>query len=67
MQNQNNQMEQMKQINTEMKTEEEFDLTGFIEYIFKDGLREQKRELISCLNTKLYLENRIVTTKEQKG
>jgi len=44
--------------------DEYFDLTGFIEYIFRDGSRKQKRDLISCTEAELYLENRTLTTKE---
>jgi len=61
MQDQNN---QNNQIRTETEIGEKFDLTGFIQYIFKDGTREQKRELIGCLNTTIYLENRITTIRE---
>lgn len=53
------------QIGTEVEIEQGFDLTKFIEYIFKEGTKEQKRELIGCLNTTIYLENRVVTTREQ--
>lgn len=44
--------------------ETDIDLTDFISYIFQKGSRIQKHELINCLNKSLYLENRIVTTKE---
>ena len=59
-----NQNTDNNQIGTEIEIEQGFDLTKFIEYIFKEGTKEQKRELIGCLNTTPYLENRLVTTKE---
>lgn len=45
------------------KTELKIDLSGFIRYILQDGTKEQKRELISCLNTTIYLENRELIVK----
>ena len=53
------------QIGTEIEIEQGFDLTKFIEYIFKEGTKEQKRELIGCLNMTPYLENRMVATKAE--
>lgn len=41
----------------------EIDLPDFIKYIFQNGTREQKRELISCLNTTIYIKNREVIIK----
>ncbi len=40
------------------------DITDFINYIFQKGSRTQKHELINCLNTTLYLENRTISIKE---
>lgn len=34
----------------------------FSEYIFEKGTREEKRELIGCLNTIFYLKDRKITT-----
>ena len=35
----------------------------FINYILQEGTKEQKRELISCLNRTIYLENKQVLIK----
>lgn len=35
----------------------------FIKYIFQEGTKEQKRELIDCLNTTIYLQNKRVIIK----
>lgn len=43
--------------------EQKIDLSDFIRYIFQDGTRKQKRELISCLNTTIYLKNRELIIK----
>jgi len=34
------------------------DLRRFAEYILKEGSRDDKRELLSCLNTKIYLKDK---------
>lgn len=39
------------------------DLRSFAKYILQEGSREEKRELLSCLKTKLYLKDRHVLTK----
>jgi len=59
-----NQDDQEGNTEVNMELDDSFDLTGFIEYIFRDGSREQKRDLIGCIKAELYLENRIITTKE---
>jgi hypothetical protein len=42
---------------------EAINMQKFIEHIFEKGSREEKRELISCLNaTTLYLKNREICT-----
>jgi len=45
------------------KIEPKIDLSGFIRYILQNGTKEQKRELIGCLNTTIYLENRELIIK----
>lgn len=47
---------------TEERTE--IDLPDFIKYIFQNGTREQKRELISCLNGTIYTKNRQLYIKQ---
>lgn len=44
--------------NNQTDTEVEFNLTGFIHYIFQEGAREQKRELIGCLNTTISVKEK---------
>ncbi len=39
-------------------------LPGFIRYIMQEGTREEKRELVSCLNAELYIQDRTVITKD---
>jgi len=41
----------------------QIDLTGFIQYIFQDGSKEQKRELISCLNRIIYIKDKKIYTE----
>ena len=41
----------------------EFNITGFIEYIFRDGTREQKRELIGCLNRTICIKDKKIYTE----
>jgi hypothetical protein len=36
----------------------------FINYIFQEGTKEQKRELIGCLNTTIYLQDKQVIIKQ---
>lgn len=42
------------------QTEPDFDLTGFIHYIFQEGTKEQKRELIGCINATIYIKEKRV-------
>ncbi len=42
------------------ETEPDFDLTGFIRYIFQEGTKEQKRELIGCINATIYIKEKRV-------
>lgn len=37
---------------------EQASIKNFVRYIFQDGTREEKRELLSCLDTTLYLSNK---------
>ncbi len=39
------------------------DLRSFAKYILQEGSREEKRELLLCLKTKLYLKDRHILTK----
>lgn len=39
------------------------DLRSFAKYILQEGSREEKRELLSCLKTKLYLKDRHILTE----
>lgn len=41
------------------------DIRNYAKYILADGSREEKRELLSCLKTKLYLKNRTIFTENQ--
>ncbi len=49
--------------NNQPETEPEFNLTSFIHYIFQEGTREQRRELVSCVDYKIYIENKKVFIK----
>lgn len=51
----------MQDQNNPDEIQPEFDITGFIEYIFRDGTREQKRELVRCKNADIYLLNKQIT------
>ncbi len=42
------------------------DLRSFAKYILQEGSREEKRELLSCLKTKLYLKDRHILTELPK-
>jgi len=48
----------MQDQNNPTETQQEFDLTGFIEYVFRDGTREQKRELIGCLDKTICIKQK---------
>jgi DNA invertase Pin-like site-specific DNA recombinase len=48
---------------TDEETKKEVDLTEFIRYILQDGTKEQKRELISCLNKTIYLKDKELVVK----
>jgi DNA invertase Pin-like site-specific DNA recombinase len=48
----------MQDQNDSKEIQPDFDPTGFIEYIFRDGIREQKRELIGCLNKTIYIKEK---------
>jgi hypothetical protein len=39
---------------------ESISLKKFVEHIFERGSREEKRELIDCLNATFYLKDRVV-------
>lgn len=41
----------------------EVNIKKFIEYIFKEGSRDDKRDLLNSLQTTLYLRNRKITTQ----
>lgn len=43
--------------------DQEVDIQKFIEYIFKEGSRDDKRELLNSLQTTLYLKDRKITTQ----
>lgn len=51
-------MQDRNDLNNPTEIQPDFDLTGFIEYIFRDGTREQKRELISCLNRTICIKQK---------
>ena len=36
---------------------------GFVRYVFKNGTRPEKRELVSCLGPGLYLKDRRVLSE----
>ena len=36
------------------------DVKAYAKYVLKDGGRDEKRELLSCLKTKLYIKDRKV-------
>jgi len=44
----------------EDETALDFDLTGFIHYIFQEGTKEQKRELIGCFNATICIKEKRV-------
>lgn len=46
------------------QSENELISPDFINYVFQNGTKEQKRELISCLNATLYLENKQIIIKQ---
>ncbi len=41
------------------------DIRNYAKYILADGSREEKRELLSCLKTKLYLKDQTILTENQ--
>lgn len=41
----------------------EFDLTGFVQYVLKDGTRDQKRELVGCLKQTTYIKQKQIYTQ----
>ena len=41
----------------------QINLPGFIRYIMQEGTKEEKRELVSCLNTDLFIQDRQVIMK----
>lgn len=43
--------------------EMEINLPGFIRYIMQEGTREEKRELVGCIKSELYIQDRTVITK----
>lgn len=45
------------------EAEPEINLTEFINYIFRQGTKEQKRELISCLEAEIYLKDKQIYIK----
>lgn len=49
------------------EVEPEINLTEFINYIFKQGTKEQKRELIGCLEAEIYLKDRQIYIDKQTG
>lgn len=51
-------------INDDQDKKPKVNLPGFIRYIMQEGTREEKRELVSCLNTELYIQDRAVITKD---
>lgn len=54
----------MQKQGSSTETRPEFNLTGFIQYIFKDGTREQKRELVGCLNQTIYIKQKQIYTQQ---
>ncbi|MEI7690823.1 MAG: hypothetical protein WCI63_04345 [bacterium] len=42
------------------------DLKTYAKYVLTDGSRDEKRELLSCLNTKIYVNNRKLYTNLEK-
>ncbi len=46
------------------QSENELIPPDFIKYIFQEGTKEQKRELIGCLNTTIYLQDKQVIIKQ---
>ncbi len=53
----------MQDQNDQTETQPEFNITGFIQYIFRDGTREQKRELTSCLNRTICIKEKKIYTE----
>jgi len=55
-------MQNQNQTNEENDNEnsKDFDPTGFINYIFQDGNKEQKRELISCVKATISIKEKLV-------
>jgi hypothetical protein len=51
-------MQDQNSTNDSAEIEPKFDLTGFIEYIFRDGTREQKGKLVGCLNRAICLKGK---------
>lgn len=48
-------------LNTENQAEKpKVNLPGFVRYIMQEGTKEEKREIVSCLGTELYIKNRAV-------
>ncbi|MBM2820495.1 MAG: recombinase, partial [Candidatus Berkelbacteria bacterium] len=53
----------LQEQNTDISSENDLIPLDFINYIFQEGTKEQKRELIGCLNTTIYLEKKQVIIK----
>jgi hypothetical protein len=54
----------LEEQNAGISSENDLIPLDFINYIFQEGTKEQKRELISCLNTTIYLQNKQVIIKQ---
>jgi len=49
--------------NSDLAEDQEIDMRKFIEYIFKEGSRDDKRDLLNSLQTTLYLKDKRITTQ----
>jgi site-specific DNA recombinase len=43
---------------------EDIDIRNYAKFILKDGTNTEKRELLGCLKSKIFLSNKIITTNE---
>jgi len=46
------------------QAEKKINITAYAQYLLKSGTRDEKRELLKCLKTKLLLENRMVRVEK---
>ena len=51
-------------INNELDNPAEIDIQKFIRYIFNQGIKDQKRDLIGCLEMDIYLKDKQIVIRK---